>query len=98
VTVSDLRDENLQGLTNVDDLTVGFVGLLQQVVDRLHGFGAIVVGFDWIDGACWTTVDAVLELGVLAEATRVAEEGILLVVVDRTTCGGKSERLVSELK
>ena len=43
---------------------------------------AIVFTFDGVDSAAGSRSESVVELGVLAEATGVAEEGVFLVVVD----------------
>ena len=43
---------------------------------------AVVFTFDGVDSAAGASGESVVELGVLAEATSVAEEGVFLVVVD----------------
>ena len=43
---------------------------------------AVVLAVDGVDGAAGASGETVVELGVLAEAARVAEERVLLVVVD----------------
>ena len=58
------------------------VGLVQEAVDARDGLLAVVLALDGVDGAARSAGEGVLELGVLAEAAGVAEEGVLLVVVD----------------
>ena len=66
-------------------LLVGPVRLVEERVDVEHGLLAVLLVLDGVDGAAGAAVQRVVELGVLAVAARVAQERVLLVVVDGAT-------------
>ena len=81
-TVAHLQQQLLQLRLVADQAPVHLVGLLQEGVDAGHGLLPVLLRLYRVHGAAGPGRQAVLELGVLAEAAAVAEEGVLLVVVD----------------
>ena len=71
-------------LPSVGELALEAVGLLEEAVDGLEGFFAVVLGLDRLDGAARLGRQRQVELGVFGEAAGVAQERVLFVVVDRT--------------
>ena len=65
-----------------DELFVDFVGPVQLIVDARDGLLSVFLVLNWIDATAGPAVERVFELCVLAEAAGVAQEWVLLVVVD----------------
>lgn len=66
-----------------DELFVNPVGFFEMRVDCCDCLVSVFVIFDRIDCTAGPRGDSVVELGVLAESTGVAQEWVFLVVVDR---------------
>ena len=71
------------------EFLVDFVGALQQPVDVGDGLLPVLLALDRINRAARLGRQRVLELGVLAEPAGVAQERVLLVVVDGPACAGR---------
>lgn len=67
-----------------DQLPIHAVGFIQQRANSLHHLLALLVVLDSVDGAARTRRQRIVELGVFAESTGVAQEWILLIVVYST--------------